>query len=143
MGVVGPTSQRLFRFRTAVCQAARRRPANVKGLFIPSVDIPDRARICTRKIVFMSTRRFASLLLLVLAVTGAGNAPAAELSTYVIAAAFGYGVEECLNEGGECGQVVADAWCETQGLGVAVKFGRSDRPADDGAARPYFIICRK
>jgi hypothetical protein len=65
------------------------------------------------------------------------------MSTYVIAAAFGYGVEECLNEAGECGQAVADAWCETQGLGAAVKFGRSESPAGDGAPRPYFIICTK
>ncbi len=90
----------------------------------------------------MSTPRFASHLVLALAMIGAGNASAEEMSTHVIAAASGYGVEECLNEAGECGQVVANAWCKTQGLGVAAKFGQSDSPTD-GAARPYFIICRK
>ncbi len=89
----------------------------------------------------MLTTRFAPVLLVALAVSGASKALADERSTYVIAAASGYGVEDCLGEGGECGQVVADAWCEAHGRGAAVKFGRSDRPADDAASRPYFIIC--
>jgi hypothetical protein len=67
---------------------------------------------------------------------------AAEASTFVIASTVGYGVEDCLGEGGECGRVVADAWCEAHGRGVALKFGQQAEP---GAAlsgpRPYFIIC--
>jgi hypothetical protein len=116
--------------------------ACAKNPFIPFLDIPHCARISRRKFIFMSTTRLASLLAVALAVIGAGNSSAEEMSTSVIAAASGYGVEECLNEAGECGQVVADAWCKTQGLGVATKFGRSNNPTD-GAARPYFIICRK
>lgn len=84
--------------------------------------------------------RFISALLVGLAALTAGRAAAEEKNTYVIAAASGYGVEDCLGEGGECGQVVADAWCETHGRGVAVKFGRSDTPAD-GVPQPYFITC--
>src|SRR5208283_2053972 len=73
-------------------------------------------------------------------------APSArEASTFVIAAASGYGVEDCLTEGGECGRVVADAWCEAHGLGVALKFGRSDGDNIAGSepteTRPYFITC--
>jgi hypothetical protein len=34
----------------------------------------------------------------------------------------GYGVAECLTSGGECGQMVADAWCETQGYARATSF---------------------
>ena len=89
----------------------------------------------------MMTKPFAPVLLVVLAFFGASNASADERSTYVIAAASGYGVEDCLGEGGECGQVVADAWCEAHGRGAAVKFGRSDSPADDLPLRPYFITC--
>jgi hypothetical protein len=65
---------------------------------------------------------------------------AAEPNTYTIAAAPGYGVEDCLAEGGECGHAVADAWCESQGRGAAVKFGRSEQSltAEGG---PYFITC--
>jgi len=69
--------------------------------------------------------------------------------TFIIAAADGYGVEDCLAEGGECGRVVADAWCEAHGHGSAVAFG----PAEDvteatpvGVAanksqRPYMVRC--
>jgi len=89
----------------------------------------------------MLNTRFAPVLLVFLALSGTSNASADETSTYVIAAASGYGVEDCLGEGGECGQVVADAWCEAHGRGAAVKFGRSNSPADDAAFRPYFIIC--
>lgn len=89
----------------------------------------------------MLNTRFAPVLLVFLALSGASNASADETSTYVIAAASGYGVEDCLGEGGECGQVVADAWCEAHGRGAAVKFGRSNSPADDAAFPPYFIIC--
>ena len=44
-------------------------------------------------------------------------------NTFVIAATSGYGVEDCLGEGGECGRVVADAWREAHGQGAALKFG--------------------
>jgi hypothetical protein len=89
----------------------------------------------------MLTKRFAPVLLVVLAFSSASNASGDERSTYVIAAASGYGVEDCLGEGGECGQVVADAWCEAHGRGAAVKFGRSASPADDLGSPPYFITC--
>ncbi len=84
--------------------------------------------------------------LAVVLVAASAPAPSArEASTYVIAAAPGYGVEDCLAEGGECGRVVADAWCEAQGRGAALKFGRddSDRTAggEPAVTRPYFITC--
>src|SRR6516165_5635851 len=69
---------------------------------------------------------------------GAAHAP----RTFMIAAGSGYGVEDCLDEGGECGRVVADAWCESHDHGVAVKFGRSSDDVDgDSKAGPYFITC--
>jgi len=51
---------------------------------------------------------------------------AAEGNTFIIAADAGYGVEDCLAEAGECGRVVADAWCEAHGHGAAISFGRAD-----------------
>ena len=78
--------------------------------------------------------------------TSAAESAAREAHTFVIAAAGGYGVEDCLAEGGECGQVVADAWCASQGRGSAVRFGRSEHgPAATGFsadASPYFITCQ-
>lgn len=66
-----------------------------------------------------------------------------EADTFTISAASGYGVEDCLAEGGECGRVVADAWCEAHGRGGALKFGRSDGESSNNSAelRPYFITC--
>jgi hypothetical protein len=72
---------------------------------------------------------------------------AAETRTYVIAASAGYGIEECLGEGGECGKVVADAWCETDGRHAAQKYGQSGEDlsrvsnASSSAPRPYFVTC--
>ena len=34
--------------------------------------------------------------------------------------------QDCLGEGGECGRAVADAWCEADGRGAALSFGRAD-----------------
>jgi hypothetical protein len=46
---------------------------------------------------------------------------------YSIAANDGYGLEECLSGAAECGQVVADAWCEAHGHGSALSFGPASR----------------
>jgi hypothetical protein len=54
-------------------------------------------------------------------------ARAGETHPLVIAANDGYGVEDCLAEAGECGQVVADAWCEAHGHGAAVSYGPASR----------------
>ena len=75
---------------------------------------------------------------------GAAHAP----RTFMIAAGSGYGVEDCLDEGGECGRVVANAWCESHDHGTAVKFGRSpdDTNGISNAAsvpKPYFITCEE
>jgi hypothetical protein len=66
-------------------------------------------------------------VLLALAISG-GMAVAAEPDkhTFVVAASEGYGVQDCLAERGECGQVVADAWCEAHGHGVALSFGSAE-----------------
>ena len=62
-------------------------------------------------------------------------------NTFVIAATSGYGVEDCLGEGGECGRVVADAWCEAHGQGAALKFGQENESGVLIARGPYFITC--
>src|SRR5208283_2749087 len=51
---------------------------------------------------------------------------AGEAHSFTVAANDGYGVQDCLGEGGECGRVVADAWCEAHGHGAALAFGRAD-----------------
>ncbi len=73
---------------------------------------------------------------------------AQEPRTFVIAAETGYGVEDCLSEGGECGKAVADAWCESHGDGTAIKFGLAGNggvavsKVSSTVSKPYFITCR-
>jgi hypothetical protein len=84
------------------------------------------------------------ILALALAVDLVHPAGAEEATTFVIAAASGYGIEDCLGEGGECGRVVADAWCEAHGHGAALSFGQEVGPAIPGPQpNPYFITCGK
>ncbi len=48
-------------------------------------------------------------------------------ASFVVSAADGYGVNECIKSGDDCAKIVADAWCEAHGLGGAKTFG----PASD------------
>lgn len=69
---------------------------------------------------------------------------AQDTTTFVIAAASGYGIEDCLGQGDECGQVVADAWCQAHGQGAALKFGQQlNQSASRFESVPYFITCAK
>jgi len=43
-------------------------------------------------------------------------------ATFLVPAADGYGVAECLITSQACGQVVADTWCEAQGYARAASF---------------------
>jgi hypothetical protein len=67
------------------------------------------------------------LLGLILSAGMLSGARAGETHRLVIAANDGYGVEDCLAESGDCGQVVADAWCEAHGHGAAVSYGPASR----------------
>ena len=60
-------------------------------------------------------------LLAVASLTAPARAEASH--DYEIAANDGYGLEECLAGGAECGRVVADAWCEAHGHGHALAYG--------------------
>ena len=80
-----------------------------------------------------------------LACAGAtGVARAGETHEYEIATNDGYGLEDCLSTGGECGLVVADAWCEAHGHGHALSFGlRSvidERPTQVAATDDSYVV---
>jgi hypothetical protein len=92
--------------------------------------------------VTMLPALFAALCL----ASGSGAARAAGSRDYEIAANDGYGLEDCLAAGSECGQVVADAWCEAHSHGHALAYGL--RSAIEGRAtpisatnEPYVIKC--
>lgn len=83
---------------------------------------------------------------LVAALCLAGAARASGSHDYEIAANDGYGLEDCLAAGSDCGQVVADAWCEAHGHGHALAYGLRSaiegRPTPVSATdEPYVIKC--
>ncbi len=41
---------------------------------------------------------------------------------FVIAGGDGYGATECLGSQGQCGQIVADAWCESKGYARSLAY---------------------
>lgn len=47
--------------------------------------------------------------------------------TFLIPASDGYGVADCISSKAECGKIVANAWCESQGFAKATAFGVADR----------------
>jgi hypothetical protein len=59
----------------------------------------------------------ASLMLL-----SDGTQASSNEATFMVPAADGYGVAECLISSQACGQVVADTWCEAQGYARAAFF---------------------
>ncbi|AWN53747.1 hypothetical protein [Methylobacterium sp. 17Sr1-1] len=102
-------------------------------------------------------RTLAVLSALGVLVSVAGPALAASQTpgvekTFLIPSSDGYGVAECLTTGGECGQVVADAWCESQGYAKSASFSIAAQdeytgaieaaPAVKTSDRPIRITCR-
>jgi hypothetical protein len=89
------------------------------------------------------------LLSLPLAVSQICHSEAAPGTAFIVSATEGYGVEDCLGEGGECGHIVADAWCEAHGHGAAISFGRAEditgaitlAASGDKPQAPYVITC--
>ena len=69
----------------------------------------------------MATLPLAATLAFCVGQLGSGQAE--ETHAYLIAANDGYGLSDCLSDGGECGQIVADAWCEAHQKKQAVAFG--------------------
>lgn len=79
-------------------------------------------------------------------------APAHVEKTFLIPSSDGYGVGECLTTpGSECGQVVANAWCEAQGYATAHSYGIAavdeytgaiEQPAAPPTERPIRITCQ-
>ena len=57
-------------------------------------------------------------------------------TTFLVPASDGYGVGNCLAAGGECGQLVADAWCESHGFARAASFGPTFAEDVTGAVEP-------
>jgi hypothetical protein len=77
-----------------------------------------------RRIIAMTPRTllFAAVAAVLCAAAPAGAAD----RSFLIPANDGYGIADCLGEGGACGRMVADAWCAAQGMGKARAFGPAE-----------------
>lgn len=76
-------------------------------------------------------------------------AKAADDHILIIPPDDGYGFQECLTTKSACGAIVADAWCQANGLKASKAFGRAEdlaaganaqRPADIGPGS-FFVAC--
>ncbi len=72
---------------------------------------------------------------------GYGSAHADGVNEYEIAANDGYGLQECLESGSECGHVVADAWCEAHGHGHALSYGVRNATPVAATDETYVVKC--
>lgn len=81
-------------------------------------------------------------------VGAAGTASAADRQ-FILPANDGYGIADCLAEGGSCGRMVADAWCAAQGMGKALAYGRADATevtasiSDSRSPQAYTVTCNE
>lgn len=64
-----------------------------------------------------------------------GSQASSTEATFLVPAADGYGVAECLISNDSCGQVVATTWCEAQGYIRAVSFRQTDADETTGSIR--------
>ncbi len=69
------------------------------------------------------------------------RAGAAEGHTLIIPPNDGYGFEECLTPGSQCGLVVADAWCKAHGFAGSQGFGPETSGTADAPSGAIRVIC--
>ncbi|WP_114946982.1 hypothetical protein [Microvirga calopogonii] len=79
-----------------------------------------------------------------------GTKASSTQATFMVPAADGYGVAECLISNQACGQVVATAWCEAHGYTKAVSYrqiapdevtGTIQKAALSPEERPVSVTC--
>jgi hypothetical protein len=110
-----------------------------------SVTLPpfalDRRRKLFRAVLFLIGGALA-LLALGLSARAAGD------HVLFIPPDDGYGFGECLTTKSPCGAIVADAWCEANGLKASKAFGRAEDFAPADQAQPpgigpgaFFVAC--
>lgn len=85
----------------------------------------------------------AAVLFAAVSMNFPASAGAEEKGTLTIPLNDGYGFDDCLKPGSECGLVVADAWCKAHGFAGAEGFGAAEDPRT--AAKPgsgsVSVIC--
>ncbi len=96
--------------------------------------IPFAERQFFRNVLF-----YISVLLIILAFLP--PARSGEGHTLIIPPNDGYGFEECLTPGSQCGLVVADAWCKAHGFGGSQGFRPETADAAGVPAGSVRVTC--
>jgi hypothetical protein len=89
----------------------------------PLTDIADRRKLF-RTALFLIGAVLALSALALSALALSANAAASHV--LIIPSDDGYGYGECLTGKSACGEIVANAWCEANGLDASKSFGRSE-----------------
>jgi hypothetical protein len=113
----------------------------MSSITLPSI-APGRRRKLFRGVLFLIS---GALALFALGI----SARAAPSHVLIIPPDDGYGFEECLMTKSACGTIVADAWCQANGLKASKAFGRTeDFAAIAGEEKPenigpgaFFVAC--
>jgi hypothetical protein len=67
----------------------------------------------------------------------------------VVPADDGYGMDECLAEGGPCAKLIADSWCQVNGMRTSIGYIAADitdvtaslsKKTTNSAPRPSYIV---
>jgi hypothetical protein len=69
---------------------------------------------------------------------------------FVVPADDGYGMDDCLAEGGPCAKLIADSWCQVNGMKASVSYSAADmtdmtaslsKKASKQAVPSYIVTC--
>lgn len=68
---------------------------------------------------------------------------------FVVAGSDGYGTQDCLTTGGDCGRIVADAWCESKGFKASLAYRKlaadeltGSTSANNKPVESFLISCK-
>jgi hypothetical protein len=78
---------------------------------------------------FLAIRVFCAAALAFSAPALTVSAQAQDTHEIVVPANDGYGMDDCLAQGGTCAKLVADSWCQINGLKASASYRAAD-PAD-------------
>lgn len=105
------------------------------------------------RISFLAALAVAASSALVIASSGSESeaASATKQRDFVVAGSDGYGTQDCLATGGQCGRIVADALCESKGFKASLAYRKLDQDEITGStsanrAKPvdsFLISCRE
>ena len=68
---------------------------------------------------------------------------------FIVPADDGYGMDECMAEGGPCAKLIADSWCQVNGMKTSLHYAAAEasdvtaslsKKITDRLPTPYYIV---